>query len=109
IEGKREWISRTEERLRDQRKFLVPQPPGLPPGNISLRAIGQDWSVIYRQTGATEVAAVERRGQQVLVYGDIEETGRVVDALGRWLARKTREHVVPWLTTLGSDRGFHVT
>ena len=109
VEGKREWIRRTEERLRDQMKFLVPQPPGLPPERISLRAIGQDWSVTYRHTEATEVTAVERRGQQLLVYGDIEETGRVVDALRRWLARKTREHVVPWLTTLGSERGFHVT
>jgi predicted metal-dependent hydrolase len=109
VEGKREWISRTEERLRDQRKFLVPQPPGIPPERISLRAIGQDWSVTYRQTEATGVTAVERRGQQLLVYGDIEETGRVVDALRRWLARKTREHVVPWLTSLGDDRGFHVS
>jgi predicted metal-dependent hydrolase len=108
VEGKREWICRAEERLRDQVKFLVPQPPGLPPERISLRVVGQDWSVAYRQTEATGVTAVERRGQQLLVYGDIEKTSRVVDALRRWLARKTREHVVPWLTTLGSDRGLHV-
>ena len=109
VEGKREWISRTQDRLRDQVKFLVPQPPGLPPERILLRAIGQDWSVTYRPTEATGVTAVERRGQQLLVFGDIEETGRVVDALRRWLARQTREHVVPWLTTLGGDRGLHAS
>ncbi len=54
------------------------------------------------------MTAVEQGGQQLLVYGDVEEIGRVVDALRRWLARKTREHVVPWLTTLASDRGLPV-
>lgn len=108
VEGKREWINRSEERLRAQLKFLVPQPPGLPPERISLRAIGQEWSVAYRQTKATGVTAVERRGQQLLAYGDIDEIDRVVDALRRWLARKTREHVAPWLTTLGNDQGLHV-
>ncbi len=108
VEGKRAWIRRSEERLRDQVKFLVPRPPGVPPERISLRAIGQTWSVVYRQTEGTGVAAVERRGQQLLVYGDLEETGPVVEALRRWLARKTREHVVPWLTALGRDRGLDV-
>jgi hypothetical protein len=72
-------------------------------------AIGQEWwSVAYRQTEVTEVTAVERRGQQLLVHGGAEEIGRVVDALRRWLARKTRAHVAPWLTTLASDRGLPV-
>jgi hypothetical protein len=109
VEGKRDWICRTEQRLQDQVKFLAPQPPGLPPERIALRAIGQEWSIAYRQTEATTVTAVERRGQQLLVYGDIDDTGRVLDALQRWLARKTREHLVPWLTTLGSERGLRVS
>jgi predicted metal-dependent hydrolase len=108
VEGKREWIRRSEERLRDQVKFLAPKPRGEPPERISLRAIGEDWSVVYRQTQAPGVTAVERRGQQLLVYGDLEETGPVVEALRRWLARKTREHVAPWLMTLGRDRGLDV-
>jgi predicted metal-dependent hydrolase len=108
VEGKREWIRRTEERLRGQARFLVPQPPGVPPERISLRAIGQDWSVAYRQKQGTGVTAVERRGQQLLVYGDLEDDAAVVRALLRWLARKTREHIAPWLTSLGRDRGLHV-
>ena len=108
VESKREWIRRTEERFRDQAKFLVPRHAGALPERISLRAIGQEWSVVYRQTESRGVSAVERRGQQLLVYGDLEETDHVVDALRRWLGRKTREHVVPWLTALGRDRGFEV-
>jgi predicted metal-dependent hydrolase len=108
VEGKREWIRRTEARLREQVKFLGPQPPGLPPERISLRAIGQEWSVAYRQTEGAGVTAVERRGQQLLVYGDIEDDARVVASLRRWLSRKTREHVAPWLASLGRERGLGV-
>jgi predicted metal-dependent hydrolase len=108
VEGKREWIRRSEERLRDQVKFLVPQSPGLPPERILLRAIGQDWSVAYRQTQASGVTAVERREQKLLVFGDLEDDARVVESLRRWLSRKAREHVAPWLTSLGRDRGLQV-
>ena len=109
VEGNEAWIRRTEERLREQAKFLVPQPPGSPPERISLRAIGQEWSVVYRETDAASVAAVERLGQQLLVYGDLAESASVIEALRRWLARKTRDHIVPWLTALGSDRSINVS
>lgn len=108
VEGKREWIRRNEERLRDQVKFLAPQPTGVPPERISLRAIGQDWSVAYRPTERHGVTAVERRGQQLVVYGDLDEVGPIVEALRRWLARKTREHLAPWLVALASDGGLDV-
>jgi predicted metal-dependent hydrolase len=108
VEGKREWIRRSEDRLRDQTKFLVPQPPGVPPERIPLRAIGQEWSVAYRQRHGIGVTAVERQGQQLLVYGDLENDYAVVQALSRWLARKAREHIAPWLTSLGRDRGLEV-
>jgi len=107
VARKREWIRRSEERLREQEKFVVPQPSAMPPERISLRAVGEDWSVVYRQTQAPGVTAVERRGQQLLVYGDIEDEPQVVAALQRWLARKTREHLVPRLRALGDDKGMH--
>ena len=108
VERKREWIRRSEEGLRDQIKFLVPQPPGLPPERILLRAIGQDWSVHYRETDAPHVTAVERRGQHLLVYGDLDKQAAVAEALRRWLSRKAREHLVPWLILLGTERGVPV-
>ncbi|MGH2656814.1 MAG: M48 family metallopeptidase [Actinomycetota bacterium] len=104
VEAKREWIRRSEERLREQAKFLAPSPPAALPERISLRAIGQEWSITYRQTDGSGVTGVERGGQQLLVYGDIENEAAVVEALRRWLSRKAREHIAPWLETLGRDR-----
>jgi hypothetical protein len=59
---------------------------------------------MYRQTDGSGVTGVERRGQQLLVYGDIENEAAVAEALRRWLSRKTREHIAPWLEALGRDR-----
>jgi predicted metal-dependent hydrolase len=108
IERKREWIRRSEQRLRDQVRFLAPQPLGLQPERIALRALGQDWSIAYRPTEGSGVTTVERRGQQLLVFGDLEDDARVVESLRRWLSRKTRQHVAPWLASLGHDRGLEV-
>jgi predicted metal-dependent hydrolase len=104
VEGKREWIRRNEERLRDHKKFLVHQPPGALPERISLRAIGEEWSIEYRRTASPSVTATERLGRRLLIYGNVDSDEVVRGALRRWLCRKTREHVTPWLETLSQDR-----
>jgi predicted metal-dependent hydrolase len=104
VDGKRDWIRRSEERLRDQARFLIPQPPGGPPERISLRVIGEEWSVQYRRTNNPRVIAAQRPGRRLLVHGDVDDDPAVRDALRRWLRRKTREHVVPWLEALSRDR-----
>ncbi len=106
VEGKREWIRRNEERLRDHLKFLVHQAPGALPERILLRVIGEEWSVEYRRTGSPSVTAAERPGRRLLIYGDVDRDEAVRGALRRWLCRKTREHVTPWLETLSQDRGL---
>ena len=94
----REWIRRNEERLQQQIKFLEPRVTGGLPERISLRAVGQEWCVTYRHRMGIGVTAVERGGQQLLVHGDIHNDSAVLDALQRWLSRKTREHIVGGLS-----------
>lgn len=108
VARKREWIRRSEERLQEQARFLTSNPSGGYPRWISLRVIGQEWSVSYRATDGRGVRAVERAGQQLLVHGDVDDGHAVADAIRRWLARKTRENVVPWLQSLSRDRGLNV-
>jgi predicted metal-dependent hydrolase len=108
VEGKRDWIQRSEDRLHDQAKFLAPGPSGAPPERISLLVVGQDWSVNYRAMKGSAVTGVETLGHQLLVSGDIENARAVGDALRRWLSRKTREHLVPWLQVLAQERGFEI-
>jgi predicted metal-dependent hydrolase len=103
---KRAWLEKTGARFDEQRAFLTPEMPGTPPDRIALRAIGQEWSIQYRSTGAPYVAALERPGQRLLVYGAIDQTTRTRQALARWVSRKAHEHLVPWLRRLADEGGF---
>jgi predicted metal-dependent hydrolase len=108
VEAKRAWIRRTEDRLREQVKFLLPKQPAVRPERISLRAIGEDWSVVYRHKEGMNVTGVERRRRQLLIYGDLGDETAVADALRRWLSRKTKERIVPWLMAQGRERGIDI-
>lgn len=108
LSRKKRWIEKTQARLDEQRKFLTPAPPGTRPDRIILRAIGQEWSVEYRLTSVPYVAAVDRPGNRLLVYGNIDDDPGCKAALGRWLSRKTHQHLVPWLRRLADEGGFPV-
>jgi predicted metal-dependent hydrolase len=54
------------------------------------------------------VSAVERSANRLLVYGDTDNTPACKEALRRWLARKTKEHIVPWLIRLAQEKGVEL-
>lgn len=104
LRRKREWLAKAGERLEKQRKFLSPEPSGQVPERIALRIIGEEWAVDYRTTDSETVSAVERPSNRLLVFGDTDNPQSCKNALRRWLARKTREHIVPWLFRLAEER-----
>ena len=107
---KRDWIWRTEERFEAEAKFLVPRSSGAPlPERITLRVIGEEWGVDYRATGTSSVTAGERPGNQLLVFGDVDDHSATREALRRWLSRKTHQHIAPWVRRLAHDHGFDVS
>ena len=103
LHRKRAWLTKIDERFAEQRKFLSPEPPGKVPERIPLRVIGEEWAIDYRTTGAETVSAVERPANRLLVYGDTDNAPACKDALRRWLARKMREHISPWLLRLAES------
>jgi predicted metal-dependent hydrolase len=108
LNKKRDWLRRVEQRLEEQRKFLVPDPPGRLPERITLRVIGEEWAVDYRMTAVKGVSAVERPGNRLLGVGDIDNEQAVKASLQRWLSRKAHQHLVPWLRRLAGENRFKV-
>jgi hypothetical protein len=106
VDARRDWIAKTECRLAEQHKFLAPEPLDSLPDRIALRAIGEEWAVNYRRTTATSVTVLERPGRRLLAFGRVENMEAVLDGLRRWLSRKTRQHLSPWLYRLASERNF---
>jgi predicted metal-dependent hydrolase len=108
LDKKRDWLRRVEERFQEQRKFLTPSPPGKPPERITLRVIGEEWSVDYRATTAENVSGVERPGNRLLVVGDTDNEQAVRACLKRWLSRKAHQHIVPWTQRLARENRLDV-
>ena len=108
LDKKRDWLERAAAKVEEWRKLLVLESPDWLPERIALRAIGREWVVEYRPTAAPWVAASDRKGDRLLVYGDVGDREKCRDALRRWVGRKAHEHLVPWLERLAADGGFQV-
>lgn len=108
LEQKQRWIEKASEKIERQRDFLRAGAPDSLPERILLRAIGEEWSVSYQSTGAARVAAVEREGHRLHVYGNTGNVPACREALARWMNRKAHERLVPWLEQIAREKGFHI-
>jgi len=106
LRSKKQWLERAHEKIETQRKFFEPEPPGKVPERMMLRGIGEEWAVDYRPTDSPRVAAVERDGHRLLVYGDTDNPAACKASLRRWLNRKAHDHLVPWLKRLADEKQF---
>jgi len=109
VEQKRGWIEKTRARIELERLTRAPAGALSLPQRIALAAIDEEWAVEYQATPAPWVAAAERAGRRLLVYGDTGDAAACAGALKRWLQRKARAGLEPWLRRLADERGFRVS
>jgi len=108
LSRKQRWIEKAFGRISEQRQFLQSEPCTKVPERISLRAIGEDWSVEYRPSEVSSVTLWERPGNRLLVTGNVADVQACKECFKRWLSRKARAHLVPWLARLAREKGFRV-
>jgi hypothetical protein len=85
---------------------VVMSPRIVLPERVSLAALGEEWTVEYRETGGRFVAAGARPGRRLLVSGCTGDLELCRLALRRWLLRMGGEYLPPWLESLAVSRGF---
>lgn len=109
IAREQRWIDKALRNVAQQRAALM-LPPDTPlPGRISLRALGEEWTVSYRATTAAWVAAkplsdgVSHSDPRLLVSGAVEDAAACQAALRRWLHRNAHAHLVPWLQAVREE------
>ncbi|HUZ19813.1 MAG TPA: SprT family zinc-dependent metalloprotease [Acidimicrobiales bacterium] len=110
VESRLEWIRRAEERVAADREHLAALRAGpVLPKRIDLGAIGERWSVEYLAGPGASPAVRERPPGVLRVAAAAEGDAAVSDALRRWLTRKARAGLEPWLGQLAAERGLVVT
>jgi predicted metal-dependent hydrolase len=106
VASKRAWVHEAERRIEAQRKFLQVGTEWHRPDTMTLRAIDQVWAVEYRQTTSERVAAVERPGQRLLVFGATDDSFLVQEALRRWLHRQAHQALEPMVRLVAELHEF---
>lgn len=69
--------------------------------NLNLQAIGQTWSIEYKQTDSKNVRSIVLPGNhKMVIYGNTQDVAHTHRYLQTWLKEHARVHLLPWLHTL---------
>jgi predicted metal-dependent hydrolase len=106
VTGKQEWIAAKLNQFEEVRHLLSEQESARPEA-FDLPALAETWRVEYRITRGKTVGARTNRYGRILVYGAVEDNERCKAALRRWLARRAKEKLMPWLESIAAESGLH--
>jgi len=81
-------------------------PLAVRPDTIELPALGESWRIDYLPTNTRRVGVMMEQPGRLTVYGAVADHGACLAVLKRWLKRRTREELVPWLAMLAGQGGF---
>ncbi len=106
LKSKQAWIERAFQRLGPQLQPCEARTACELPELISLRAIGEEWTVQSQPTSAPWVTAAERGNGSLLVVGNTDDRPACTRALCRWISRKSHEHLAPLLREISHQEGL---
>jgi predicted metal-dependent hydrolase len=105
VTGKREWIAAKLDQFEEVRHLLVDKPSARPEA-FDLPALAESWRVEYRTNKGKTVGARTDQQGRILVYGAVTDDEPCKAALRRWLARRAKETLTPWLESLAAESGL---
>jgi predicted metal-dependent hydrolase len=98
------WLARTVGRVRRE---WANRPVLVPPEALDLAALGECWRVEYRIAPSGRALCRSPRNERLLVHGSDEAAWRV--ALRRWLSRRAKAELLPWLAATSEELGLRYT
>jgi hypothetical protein len=106
VEGKRAWVEAHLRRWSGQPmlRAIAPQPE--PPDLLTLPALAEAWQIEYQLARTRRIGIMAAGPGRLVVYGAVDDRTACIDILRRWLQRRTREEIVPWLAQLAERSGF---
>lgn len=104
VDGRRVWIERAMERVREQRESLLAQ-SGVLPERVDLPGIGESWAVEYVATASAGVRAMQR-GDVLRLTGAIDAAAEVHSALRRFGRARSAEALPRLLRSLAGEHAL---
>jgi predicted metal-dependent hydrolase len=101
----RGWVARQIEQLGIGDLDPVETRQTLPE-NIPLRAIGEEWGLLYRYAPSSTARVLEKSTSSLVLSGDVADHAACAGALRRWLMRRARQTLPGWLQEVSSEIGL---
>ncbi len=97
IERRYDWIKQHENKILEynNRKDYITLPT-----EIDLHSIGEYWRIIYRQTTASYIKFKEDNDFNLIIYGNIGDSFKVINALNKWINKKAKGELFPLLDAI---------
>lgn len=96
LQSKAGWIAKSLARTRPRGKLERP-------GSIGLRLLGETWRPEYIPSPGERLYITEREGFILSFTGAVDDPASVAKALNRWLQRRAKGVLVPWLHQLSTE------
>jgi predicted metal-dependent hydrolase len=106
VEKKRRWIEAHLRRFADISVAVAKRPSAALPETLELPALGESWLIEYRPTNTRVVGVIIDQPGRITIYGAVHDHDACREVLKRWLHRRTREELAPWLAGLAGQVGF---
>jgi len=105
VSAKADWIAEKLAGFDDVRHLLTEATLGRPEA-FDLPALAESWRIEYRATRARTVGAGTQQSGRIVVSGAVDDVLRCNAALRRWLARRAKEMLIPWLERVSLQTGL---
>jgi len=101
LEEKTDWIINKMCSVRKLNKLLKPS-------TIKLKAVSEMWKLHYETDPIKHIQIIETKNFGLYLKGPIDDPYKVASSLNRWLQRRARDVLIPWLKEESARRSLPV-
>lgn len=95
LSRKKAWIADAMARAVQTRRFLEPRSSRYLPEQLSLRAVGETWTVVYRRDGKSPGVSLHASNGTITMVGGTVTRDAAIRKLNEWLRRRVRDSLFP--------------
>lgn len=99
----RQWIERTWRRIQPS---ITATTPETFPEQLDLLALNERWAVNYQASELQSIRLETIASTQLILHGGVTHQRLVHGVLQRWLLRRAKQHLLPWLLQLSMHSGL---
>ncbi|MEI8373916.1 MAG: SprT family zinc-dependent metalloprotease [Planctomycetota bacterium] len=108
LNRKKVWIAEKLKEAVEKRRFLEPKPMVHLPEHLPLRALNQEWRIVYREDDAKTGLWLRSSGRDIILAAPAFERDTVISKLKEWLRLTVREELFPLAQQIARKNGFGI-